>query len=234
MAARIPMTSSPVRRSVGRWANQGEVAKGNEGDDVFIQIIEGTCRDAESLHRQIDIWRQEMGPKAEGWLGGMYGVTEDDKFIGVVRFDSPEAAARNATRPGQAAWWTKTEKCFEGEVTIHDCSEAVMFLAGDPDEAGFVQVIQGRVSDPERFRRFMELPMNMLQRARPEIIGGSIAMEPDGRFTETVAFHSEDAARAGEKKEMPAEMRPAWEAEMARMQDLTYLDLRHPWFASKT
>jgi hypothetical protein len=75
--------------------------------------------------------------------------------------------------------------------------------------------------------------MDMLQKARPEIIGGSIAMEPDGRFTETVAFRSEEAARAGESKEMPAEMREAWEAEMARMTDMTYLDLRHPWFASK-
>ena len=75
--------------------------------------------------------------------------------------------------------------------------------------------------------------MDMLQKARPEIIGGSIAMEPDGRFTETVAFRSEDAAREGERKGMPAEIRPAWEAEMARMRDLTYMDLRHPWFASK-
>jgi hypothetical protein len=28
-------------------------------------------------------------------------------------------------------------------------------------------------------------------------------------------------------------MRQAWEGEMAQMQDVTYLDLRHPWFASK-
>jgi hypothetical protein len=200
---------------------------------VFIQIIEGRCCDVDALHRQIDVWRQEIGPRAEGWLGGMYGVTDDDKFIGVVRFESQEAAARNASRPGQRAWWAKTQTCFEGEVTIHDCDEAVMFLNSRGDDAGFVQVIQGRVTDPERFRRFMELPMDMLQKSRPEIIGGSIAMEPDGRFTETVAFRSEDAAREGERKGMPAEIRPAWEAEMARMRDLTYMDLRHPWFANK-
>jgi hypothetical protein len=28
-------------------------------------------------------------------------------------------------------------------------------------------------------------------------------------------------------------MRQAWEAEMAQMHDVTYMDLRHPWFASK-
>ena len=200
---------------------------------MFIQVIQGRCRDADALHRQIDMWRQEIGPKAEGWLGGTYGVTEDDKFIGVVRFESKEAAARSSTRPEQGEWWAETEKCFDGEVTFHDCDEAMMFLQGGADDAGFVQVMQGRVTDPVRFRRFMELPMDMLQAARPEIIGGSIAMEPDGRFTETVAFRSEEAAREGESKEMPAEMRQAWEGEMAQMHDLTYLNLRHPWFASK-
>ena len=199
---------------------------------MFIQIIQGTCRDSDALHRQLDRWRQEMGPKAEGWLGGTYGITDDNKFVGVVRFESSEAAARNSTRPEQSAWWAETERCFDGEVTFHDCDEAMMFLDGGADDAGFVQVIQGRVTDPERFRRFMEQPMDMLREVRPEIIGGIIAMEPDGRFTETVAFRTEDAAREGERKEMPAEMRQAWDEETAMMQDVTYLDLRHPWFAS--
>jgi len=204
-----------------------------EGYEVFIQVIQGMCRDADALHGQIDMWRKEIGPKAEGWLGGTYGVTEDNQFIGVVRFESKEASARNSIRSEQDDWWAETQKCFDGEVTFHGCDDAMVFLERGADDAGFVQVIQGRVTDPERFRRFMELPIDMLQKARPEIIGGSIAMEPDGRFTETVAFRSEDAAREGESKGMPAEMRQAWEAEMARMQDLTYMDLRHPWFASK-
>jgi hypothetical protein len=200
---------------------------------MFIQIIQGTCRDSDTLHRQMEVWRQELGPKAEGWLGGTYGVTDDNKFIGVVRFDSREAAARNSTRPEQGVWWAETEKCFDGEVTFHDCDEAMMFLDGGADDAGFVQVIQGRVADPKRFSMFTELPMDMLHQARPEIIGGCIAMEADGRFTETIAFRSEDAAREGERKEMPAELRQAFENEMAQMQDVTYLDLHHPWFASK-
>ena len=200
---------------------------------MFVQIIQGTCRDSSALRRQIDMWRKEQGPKAEGWLGGTYGVTDDNTFVGMVRFESKEAAARNSTRSDQSAWWAETEKCFDGEVTFHDCDDAILFLDGGADDAGFVQVMQGRVADPERFRRFMELPMDMLQQARPEIIGGVIAMEPDGRFTETVAFRSEEAAREGERKEMPADMRQAWADEMAQMQDVSYLDLRHPWFASK-
>jgi len=200
---------------------------------MFIQIIQGTCRDSDALHRQVDMWRQQMAPMAEGWLGGTYGITDDDTFVGVVRFESREAAARNSTRPEQGAWWAETEKCFDGEVTFHDCDEAMVFLDGGADDAGFVQVIQGRVADPQRFAKFMELPMDMLHQARPEIIGGCMAMEPDGRFTETIAFRSEDAAREGERKEMPAELRQVFEDQMAQMQDVTYLDLHHPWFASK-
>ena len=200
---------------------------------MFVQIFQGTCRDSDALRRQIELWRQDLGPQAEGWLGGTYGVTDDNTFVAMVRFESKEAAARNSTRPEQGAWWAETERCFDGEVTFHDCDDAMIFLDGGADDAGFVQVMQGRLTDPERFRRFMELPMDMLQAARPELIGGVIAMEPDGRFTETVAFRSEEAAGESQRKEMPAQMRQQWEDEMAQMQDLRYLDLRHPWFASK-
>ncbi len=200
---------------------------------MFIQILQGTCRDSDALRRQIDLWRREMGPGAQGWLGGTYGLTDDNTFVAMVRFESREAAARNSGRPEQSAWWAETERCFEGPVTFHDCDDAVTFLDGGADDAGFVQVIEGRLTDPERFRRLQELPVDVLQQARPEIIGGVMAMAQDGTFIETVAFRSEAEARAGERKEMPAEMRQTWQEEMAQMQDVTYLDLRHPWFASK-
>ena len=53
----------------------------------------------------------------------------------------------------------------------------------------------------------MSQPMDALHQARPEILGGTIAIEPDGTFTQTVAFTTEDAAREGESTEMPEEMR---------------------------
>lgn len=199
---------------------------------MFIQVIQGICHDADALRRQTEMWREEIAPGATGWLGGTYGVTNDNRFIGVVRFESKEAAARNSDRPEQGAWWSITEKAFDGEVTFHDCDEVALFLDGGSDEAGFVQVIQGRVSDPERFRAFMHQPMDSLRDARPEVIGGSIALSADGSFTQTVAFRSEAAAREGEAKPMPDEMRQAWEEQMSLMQDVTYFDLPHPWFAS--
>ena len=62
--------------------------------------------------------------------------------------------------------------------------------------------------------------------------GGTIAMEPDGWFTQTVCFRSEEAAREGEHKDMPAELREQFEKEMTAMQDVKYLDLHQPWFSS--
>ena len=200
---------------------------------MFIQVIQGSCRDADALRRQTDLWRAEIGPAAEGWLGGTYGVTDDNRFIGVVRFESTEAAARNSARPEQGAWWAITQKSFGGDVTFHDCDEVALFLDGGSDDAGFVQVIQGRVSDPAPFRTFMHQPMDGLRSVRPEIIGGSFALAPDGHFTETVAFRSEAEAREGESKEMPEDVGKSWEDTMALMQGVTYMDLRHPWFASK-
>ena len=76
--------------------------------------------------------------------------------------------------------------------------------------------------------------MDALHEQRPDIIGGTIAMQPDGWFTETIFFRSEAEAREGERKQMPEDMRKMWEEEMSIMQDLTYKDLHHPWFASRS
>jgi hypothetical protein len=150
----------------------------------------------------------------------------------VVRFESREAAARNSLRPEQSAWWEETSRCFDGEVTFHDCDDAILMLDGGSDDAGFVQVIQGRVDDPDRFREFMSQPMDMLHEARPEIIGGTIAIDADGWFTETMSFRSEEEARKGEQKEMPDEMAEGFNREMELVKDMRYLDLHHPWFAT--
>ncbi len=201
---------------------------------MFIQIIQGSCSDEATLRSEIERWREEMAPGAAGWLGGTYGMTDDGMFVGVVRFESREAAARNSTRPEQDAWWQRMMTCFDGDVTVHDCDNATMFLDGGSDDARFVQVIEGRVSDPDRFRTLMSQPMDTLHEARPEIIGGTVAIDDEGWFCETVAFRSEDEARAGEQKEMPADIAEPMAEEMRLMHDVTYLDLHHPWFASSS
>lgn len=199
---------------------------------MFIQVIQGRCTDADALHRQLDRWREDLEPGASGFLGGTYGMTDDGEFVGVVRFDARASADANSARAEQGAWWEETSRCFDGEVTFHDCDDVTMMLDGGSDDAGFVQVIQGRLSDAERFRHAIEQPMDLLRRMRPEIIGGTIAIDKDGYFTQTMAFTTEDAAREGEHQAPPPEAQQMMDEMSSAMQDVSYHDLHHPWFAT--
>ena len=199
---------------------------------MFIQVIQGRCTDADALHRQMDRWRDELEPGASGWLGGTYGVTDDGEFVGVVRFESKEAAERNSNRPEQGAWWQETSKLFDGDVSFHDCDDVTMMLDGGRDDAGFVQVIQGQLSDADRFRHMMEQPMDRLHEMRPEIIGGTIAIDRNGFFTQTIAFTTESAAREGEAQTPPPDGQQMMDEMSSLMTDVSYHDLHHPWFAS--
>ncbi|WP_323096259.1 hypothetical protein [Intrasporangium sp. YIM S08009] len=199
---------------------------------MFIQVIQGRCSDADALHRQMDRWREEIEPGASGWLGGTYGVTDDGEFVGVVRFDSKEAAEQNSNRAEQGAWWQETSKLFDGDVTFHDCDDVTMMLDGGRDDAGFVQVIQGQLSDADRFRHMMEQPMDRLHEMRPEIIGGTIAIDGNGFFTQTIAFTTEGAAREGEAQAPPPDGQQMMDEMSSLMTDVSYHDLHHPWFAT--
>lgn len=199
---------------------------------MFIQVIQGKCKDVDRLHQRMDEWTETLEPGATGFLGGTYGIDDDDEFIGVVRFASREDATRNSDRPEQGAWWAETEKCFDGPVTFHDCDDVQLMLDGGSDSAGFVQVVQGRISDPEKFRSLMSMPMDMLHRERPEIIGSTVAVDDDGWFTQTIAFTTEAEARVGEKREMPPEMMDRMADMDSAMTDVEYHDLHQPWFAS--
>lgn len=197
---------------------------------MFIQVIQGTCRDADMLHRQMDVWRDRLESGAMGFLGGTYGLTDEGEFIGVVRFDSKESAQRNSERPEQGQWWAETEGCFDGPVTFHDCNDVVLMLDGGSDDAQFVQVIQGQLTNAQKFHDFMSQPMDMLHRQRPEILGGTVAIDDNGYFTQTIAFRTEAEARAGEAKEMPADMQEQMSGMDEVMSNVSYHDLHHPWF----
>ena len=196
---------------------------------MFIQIIQGRCTRQDELHALADRWREELGPTADGWLGGTYGFTDDDTFLGIVRFESREAAMRNSERPEQQEWAKQMVALVDGAMEYHDCDDVTLLMGGGSDEAGFVQVIRGRVDDPERLKTMMTSETDTLHEMRPEILGGTLAIEPDGTFTETIAFRDEVSARQGEQKEPPEDIRS--ELQWA-MQDATFYDLHRPWFNS--
>ena len=197
---------------------------------MFIQIIQGRCSRQDELHALADRWREELGPTADGWLGGTYGFTDDDTFLGIVRFESREAAMRNSERPEQQEWAKQMTALVDGDMEYHDCDDVTLLMGGGSDDAGFVQVIRGKVDDPDRLRTMLTSDTDTLHRMRPEILGGTLAIEPDGTFTETIAFRDEDSARQGEQLEPPEQIRG--ELQWA-MQDATFYDLHHPWFSSK-
>jgi hypothetical protein len=160
-------------------------------------------------------------------------VTEDGRFVALARFESEEAARRNSARPEQDQWWTETSKLFTGEVTFGDSSDVAVDVNGDPGEAGFVQVMQGRGSDPERARELMAQNPDDWAAFRPDVIGSVAVGHQGGAYTMAMYFTSEQAAREGERKKPP----PQLKAQMEEMNQLStgepeFFDLRQPWLYS--
>jgi hypothetical protein len=197
---------------------------------MFIQIFQGRCTRQDELRAALERWLTDVRPGAEGWLGGTYGFTDDDTFIGVVRFESEEMARRNSARPEQDRWWQETRTLFDGDVEFHNCRDTMMLLEGGSDEAGFVQILRGKVDDPDRLREVMARENEMTPEVRPDIIGATLGIEEDGTFTETVFFTDEATARENEAKQMPPELAD-WK-KLATVHDVEFMDLHRPFYAS--
>ena len=196
---------------------------------MFVQIIQGKTSNPEALSAAVDQWTQDLAPGATGWLGSTGGVTEDGRFIAAVRFESAEAARRNSERPEQDRWWAETEKLFDGPVTFRDSSDVTVDLHGDPDQAGFVQIMQGRSSDPDRARQLMDQDADKWTALRPDMIGSVGIGHDGGAYTMIMYFTSEADAREGERKEVPLELRANME-EMNKLSvgETEFFDLKQP------
>ena len=201
---------------------------------MFVQVIQGQASNPDALKDALDRWFRELSPDAGGWLGSTAGVTDDGRFIALARFESEAAARRNSDRPEQDAWWAGTSKLLTGEAIFRDSSHVVVDVTGEPDQAGFVQVMQGRSSDPDRARELMgQDDAGEWAAFRPDIIG-SVAVDHDaGAYTMALYFTSEQEAREGERKEPPPELK----AQMEQMNALSvgepeFFDLRQPWLYS--
>jgi hypothetical protein len=196
---------------------------------VFIQVIQGKCTRQDELRTLAERWRDETGAGTTGWLGGTFGFTDDDDFIGIVRFESREAAMANSARPEQGEWAGKMGALMEGSVEYHDCDDVTTFLDGGSDDAGFVQVMRGHTHDAEGAKAMLAGSADALKSMRPEIIGGTLALEGDGTFTQTIAFTDEESARKGEQQPPPDDV-------AAQLESLfhvdAYYDLHKPWFES--
>ena len=202
------------------------------GWEMFVQVINGKVTDAAAVKALGERWYAELAPGATGWLGSTGGVSADNELVLLARFESAEAAQRNSDRPEQGEWWSEAKQCFTGEPTFYDYDDAIEVGGGGSDDAGFVQVMFGRTSDPARERELTKEFDPVGTGFRPDILGGIVGIDDDGTFTQAFYFTSEAEARVGEKQEIPDEMRESIEESMSRTSDLRYLDLTAPWFHS--
>jgi hypothetical protein len=197
---------------------------------MFAQVIQGRTSNPEAVPAATARWMRDLAPGATGWLGTTAGVTDDGQVVLVVRFESAEAAERNSARPEQDHFWQETRGLFDGEPAFLDSTDVTVETVGNPDAAGFVQVMQGRTSDPARARALMtQLPLEALKDVRPEILGSVLIGHDQGRWTQVIYFTSEAEARQGERLEPP----PEWQATMEELSKLgagdpSFLDLRRP------
>ena len=199
---------------------------------MFVQVIRGRAKDGPGLSKEMDRWSEELGPGAIGFLGSTGGVTDDGDFIVLARFESEEAAQKNSQRPEQDAWFQEFSTHLDGEPTFMNSTDIDEWNGGGSDDAGFVQIITGSVSDKEKVREMFTGMDDEMANLRPDVIGGMVVWDGND-FVQSVYFTSEKEARAGEKKEMPAEAQAEMQQMDQLMSNLEYLDLREPKMNSK-
>jgi hypothetical protein len=194
---------------------------------MFVQVIQGQVSDAAQARAAMDRWMEELAPEAPGWLGSTAGVTADGRFIALARFDSADSARRNSESPAQDKWWHEFSSLFSGDATFLDTEDVTPGLTGDPDTAGFVQIIRGRTSDPDRLRSLMAEDSDAWVSFRPDVLGTVFSLYDDGVFTTAFYFTSEADARDGESKEPPEDLK-------ATVDELNALDAVPPEFFDLT
>lgn len=195
---------------------------------MFVQVIQGTVSNPTEFTERAAAWKQEHGTGAIGFMGSTAGVTDGGTAIILARFEDEQKAQANSQRPEQDAWWSQTQKLFSGEVTFRNTSDVTFMGSGGSDDAGFVQVMQGKVKNKQKYVDMMERSAPELEKMRPDVLGGLTAWFGD-EYVEAIYFTSEAEAREAEARMAEGETPP----EMAEFMDLTdgqieYLDLRNP------
>jgi hypothetical protein len=194
---------------------------------VFVQLIQGKTADRNGVRRQLDRWMSELRPGATGFLGTTAGVTDDGGVFIAARFESERAARANSDRPEQGAWWSETERLFDGPVSFVD-SPDVDVQVEPSNEAGFVQVIQSRALDRQRIEAINAEVGPAITESRPEIVG-VVSVWSGDQVCDIAYFTTEQAAREGEKKELLEAHRKLFEEWQSLIEGATFLDIKDPW-----
>lgn len=199
---------------------------------MFIQVIQAKAGDPGGIRKEMDRWKEELAPGAAGALGATAGISTDNEFWSVVRFESEDAARKNSDRPEQGEWWNELQKHLDGEATFYESSDVELVRDGGSDEAGFVQIMKGRAKDLDRMKAEMRAMEPEMQKRRPDVIGGTSARIGEKEFITTMYFTSEAEARAAEQAmgEGGDGGGPNWDE---LIEEMKFIDLKEPWLFSR-
>ena len=199
---------------------------------MFVQIIQAKVKDAGGVKNAMETWTSEVGPKVQGWLGTTAGITPDNQFVAVARFESEEIAMKNSDSAEQTRWWENLSQNFDGEASFFNSSGVSLSGRGGSDSAGFVQVMQGKVNDIERAKALDAQMDQEMPSKRPDVIGSLTAYQDDGNFYSVIYFTSLEEARQGEKEmtENPPPEMAEWGELMAG--EMKFYDLEEPVLVS--
>lgn len=201
---------------------------------MFVQVIEGRTSDPDALQQRIELWHRELRPGAIGFLGSAGGCTTDGSFLIAARFEDRDAATRNAERPEQSAWWLESQSCIDGDATFHDTEDVRIMSHGRLDDAQFIQVMEGHVSDRLLADQLEAQSDPILAKVRPDLLGSITAFYGKDDFADMAFFSSEREARENESREMPADMAEMFGQWEKVMRVDRFLDIPEPWMTSQT
>lgn len=197
---------------------------------MFAQVIVGKTKDGAGMQATAERWDAELRPGAKGILGVTSGVADDGTAFTIVRFESEADAKANSARPEQDQFWQEISKYYDGEPTFYDCPEVDVFGKGGSDDAGFVQAMVYKPKDVAWIRA-QAATFEKFMAERPDIIGGTTAFATDGTVIDTTYFTSEEAARAGEKQNLPAEVESMMQSFGENAGEVRFIDIRDPNFS---
>lgn len=122
---------------------------------MFIQVIQGRTSDAGALRAALDRWAAEVAPSAMASSIPRQVLRRTAGSSPWPASSPPRPPAVTAPGPSRTRGGAETAALLDGEVTFRDSEDVDLDLVGDPDRAGFVQIMQGWTNDPQRARELM-------------------------------------------------------------------------------
>ena len=123
---------------------------------MFIQIIQGKCTRQDELRAMAERWRRRARPRRRR-LARRHLRLHRRRHVprrGPLRVARGRDGA-TPQRPEQGAWAEQMMALMDGPVEFHDCDDVTLMMDGGSDQAGFVQVIRGKVDDPDRLKAML-------------------------------------------------------------------------------